>query len=390
MQGVVPPEKLEGTLAYMAPEQTGRMNMSIDYRSDFYALGVTFYELLTATLPFQYSDPLEMLHAHLATPPPDPSHVKAFVPRSLGKLVQKLMAKDPSERYQSPIGIEVDLEKCARGESEPFPLGEGEIPDHLNLSQKIYGREKEAEALLKAYERASQGAFEIVMISGYSGIGKTKLIFEVHKPMVQHKGYFVSGKFDQLERTTPYTAITQALNQLVWLLLAEPQERFDKVKDALKRALGELGQVLVDLAPDFELILGPQAPLPKVSSEGGQNRMLIAFKNFLLAIATEEHPLVLFIDDLQWIDSGSLRLLDYMAMDVELHHILFLGAFRDNEVGSLHPLRAFLKKCTFQSLALAPLTKDHFNALLKDSFKREAEPARFFPLSKKSLLSLFT
>lgn len=371
VQEVIPPEKLEGTLAYMAPEQTGRMNMNIDYRSDFYALGVTFYELLTGKLPFPYVDPMEVVHAHLATPAPDASEINPSIPKSLAKMIQKLMAKNPADRYQSAIGIQMDLERCSKCESEPFALGQGDVHDHLNLSQKLYGREKEAKVLLDTYERVGSGSVEALMVCGYSGIGKTMLINEVHRPMVKHKGYFISGKFDQLQRNTPYTAITQAFNQLAKLLMAEPEERFVKIKNALIQALGNVSQVIIDIAPDFERILGKQPPLEKLPPQETQNRMMIFFKKFLETIASQDHPLVLFIDDLQWIDSGSLRLFDYILSDSNLTHVFLLGAYRDNEVDELHPLTQFFKGKNINFLHLNPLSPIDFENLFKDSFIRD-------------------
>jgi predicted ATPase/class 3 adenylate cyclase len=382
VQDVVPPNKLEGTLAYMAPEQTGRMNMNIDYRSDFYALGVTFYEMLTGELPFLYNDPLELLHAHLANPIPDLSSGKFTIPIMLAKVVQKLMAKNPRDRYQSAIGLQADLERCQNelentGKIEAFLLGENDVFDRLNLSQKLYGREEEAKLLLAAYDRVSQGAVEGLMVCGYSGIGKTMLINEVHKPMVKQKGYFISGKFDQLQRNTPYTAITQAFNQLARLILAEPEHRFEQIKKEILNALGGVAQVIIDLAPDLELIIGAQPALEKISAQETQNRMMTFFKRFLKVIASGDHPLVLFIDDLQWVDSGSLKLLEYVLTDDELSHILLIGAYRDNEVDEIHPLRQFLNNMEAQrkaihTLSLGPLTTEHFEDLFKDSFNREA------------------
>jgi len=378
VQDIVPPNKLEGTLAYMAPEQTGRMNMNIDYRCDFYALGVTFYEMLAGELPYLYNDPLELLHAHLANAIPEVVNPLFDIPPVLKRIIQKLMSKNPSDRYQSAIGLQADLERCKKtlthaGDIEDFDLGQDDVHDRLNISQKIYGRETEAEILLNAYDRVSHGKVEALMVCGYSGIGKTMLINEVHKPMVKHKGYFINGKFDQLQRNTPYTAMTQAFNQLARLILAEPEARFEAIKNDIINALGGVAQIIIDLAPDFELIIGLQPSLEKLPPLETQNRMMIFFKRFLQAIANQEHPLVLFIDDLQWIDSGTLKLFEQIMMDDELTHVLLIGAYRDNEVEVDHPLRQLLmdihdkgKKTT--SLPLKPLTPTHFEALLKDSF----------------------
>lgn len=379
-QEIVPPENLEGTLAYMAPEQTGRMNMNIDYRSDFYALGVTFYEMLCGELPFSYDDPLELLHALLANPAPLVASTKINIPPTLGKIVQKLMEKNPKDRYQSAIGIKADLEQCQKmlkkiGKIDFFPLGQDDVLDHLNLSQKLYGRESEAKILLEAFHRASRGAVEALMISGYAGIGKSMLINEVRKPMAQHDSYFISGKFDQLQLNMPYKGITQALNELARLLLAEPDDRFEMIKNEIKETLGDVGQIILDLAPEMELILGPQEPLEELPPQETQNRMVIFFKRFLKAIANQDHPLVIFLDDLQWIDASSLKLFEYILTDKELSHILLIGAYRENEVDEHHPLIQFYKamqsnKTKISSLKLAPLTLEDFEKFFKDSFNR--------------------
>lgn len=379
MQEIVPPNKLEGTLAYMAPEQTGRMNMNIDYRSDFYSLGVTFYEMLAGHLPFSYIDPLELLHAHLAASIPELPNV----PYVIFAIIRKLMAKNPIERYQSAIGLRSDLERCLKeftesGSINNFTLGSNDVFDHLNLSQKLYGREPEAAELLAVYEEVSQGAVKALMVCGYSGIGKTMLVNEVHKPMVKHKGYFVSGKFDLLQRNTPYTAITQAFNQLARLILAEPESTFTAIKHEIEQALGGVAQVMIDLAPDLELILGPQPPLEKLAPQETQNRMIIFFKRFLKAVANQNHPLVLFIDDLQWIDTGSLKLFESLLTDNELTHVLLLGAYRDNEVDKEHVLQYFFDSITVAKgnihfLKLAPLTVQHYEDFLMDSFNRPRE-----------------
>jgi predicted ATPase/class 3 adenylate cyclase/GAF domain-containing protein len=387
-QDIVPPAKLEGTLAYMAPEQTGRMNMHIDYRADFYALGISFYEMLSGKLPYDYSDALELLHAHLANPIPTVANPELHIPTVIVEIIQKLMAKNPNDRYQSAIGLQFDLEHCLElseetGIIEPFPLGQQDIQDRLNLSQKLYGREREAQVLLKAYERISQGSVEALMVSGYSGIGKTMLINEVHKPMVQHRGYFVHGKFDQLQRDKPYTAITEAFNHLARLILAEPEPRFDTMKKSILAAMGSVGQVMIDLAPDIALVIGTQPLLEQLPPKETENRMKIFFKQFLHVVASKDHPLVIFIDDLQWVDSGSLSLLEEIIMDEEMTHLLFIGAYRENEVDANHLLKKFIqhveeKKKQIQSLSLPPLSVENFSALFQDSFHRDAAAVSAF------------
>jgi len=387
-QDIVPPGKLEGTLAYMAPEQTGRMNTHIDYRADFYALGISFYEMLSGKLPYNNSDPLELLHAHLANPIPAVHNPDREIPIQLIEIVKKLMAKNANDRYQSGIGLQLDLEKCLEmieetGQIQPFPLSEHDVLDHLNLSQKLYGRENEIQVLMQAYERISRGSVEALMVCGYSGIGKTMLINEVHKPMIQHKGYFIHGKFDQLQRDKPYTAITEALNQLARLILAEPESRFNEIKKSIESAMGSVGQVIIDLAPDIALIVGEQPPLEPLPPKETENRMKIFFKQFLHVVANKDHPLVIFIDDLQWIDSGSLSLLKEIMMDDEQTHLLIIGAYRENEVDAAHPLKNFIqhleeKKKQIQSLSLQPLSIENFTSLFEDSFHRDTAAVSAF------------
>lgn len=380
-QDIVPPSKLEGTLAYMAPEQTGRMNMNIDYRADFYALGVTFYEMLTGTLPFKHTDPLEMLHAHLANPIPDVSNPDMEIPPVIKEIITKLMAKNPGDRYQSVIGLQTDLEYCLEsleksGRIDAFPLGREDIQDRLIVSQKLYGREEETHILLKAYERVSQGGTETLMVCGFSGIGKTMLIDEVHKPMTKQKGYFIHGKFDQLLRDKPYTAITDALNQLARHILAEPEASFERLRKSITEALGSVGKIITDLAPDFELVIGPQLPLDELPPKETENRMKTYFKRFIRAVIDGDHTLVIFIDDLQWADSGSLNLLSDIMLDIEMHHLLLIGAYRDNEVDKGHPLKKMItmleEQNNIRTLPLLPLRVDDFSAMLQDSLHCDA------------------
>jgi predicted ATPase/class 3 adenylate cyclase len=381
-QDIVPPSKLEGTLAYMAPEQTGRMNMNIDYRADYYALGVTFYEMLTGTLPYKYTDPLEMLHAHIANPIPEITNLDIEIPPVIYEIIVKLMAKSPNDRYQSTVGLQSDLEHCLEllennGRIKSFPLAKHDIQDHLIISQKLYGRENEIQLLLKTYEHISQGSVEALMVYGFSGIGKTMLIDEVHKPMTKHKGYFIRGKYDQLYRDKPYTAITDALNQLARNILAEPEENFEKIKTSILNEMGGSGQIIIDLAPEFALVIGPQPPLDELPQKETEIRMKTFFKRFIHALIGGDHPFVMFIDDLQWADSGSLSLLEDMILDTEMHHLLFIGAYRDNEVDALHPLRKMIEKLearkNIRELPLPPLRVEDYSAALQDTFYRDSD-----------------
>ena len=384
-QELIPINQMEGSLPYMAPEQTGRMNRPIDYRSDYYALGVTFYELLTGNVPFISDDPLEYVHFHLAIEPKPITAVNPNVPVMLSKLVAKLMSKDAEARYQSSIGLKSDLQRCfeewkQNKEIPEFPLGEKEVFDHLTLSTKIYGREVEIGKILASFDRVQTGKRESLMIAGYSGVGKTTLVNEVQKPLAASKGYFISGKFDQLLRSTPYTAFTQAFTALVQYWLAEPESKLRAHREKLQNALGNAGQVIIDIFPQIELIIGKQ---PQIELTGpSQDLFLLNFQKFIGCIATKEEPLVIFIDDLQWIDQASLRLLDIILSSEEVESLLLIGAYRDNEVDDSHPLFKQLKKSelNIQNIKLLPLDKSNNLKFLSDSLNLNSE--QVLPLSQ--------
>ncbi len=359
------PNVLEGTLVYISPEQTGRMNRGIDYRSDFYSLGVTFYEMLTGKRPFESKDPLELVHAHIAkTPPPIP---EALVSTPLANIVVKLMAKNAEERYQSALGLKYDLEKCRieyeeTGKIEAFVLGSEDRSDRFLLPEKLYGREKEVQALLNAFERVATGKTEMMLVAGYSGIGKTAVVNEVHKPITRQKGYFIKGKFDQFNRNIPFSAFVQAFRDLMGQLLGESDAELQQWKGKILEAVGENGQVLIDVIPELERIIGAQSPVPQLEGSAAQNRFNLLFEKFIAVFTTIEHPLTLFLDDLQWVDSASLNLLKVLMGDTQRGYLLLLGAYRDHEVFPAHPLMLTLgeleKRCDPASaLALAQLLR---------------------------------
>ena len=389
-QDIVNPDKIEGTLEYIAPEQTGRMNMNIDYRADFYSLGVTFYEMATGRLPFHADDPMEYVYFHMAVAPTNPQKLNRDFPEMLSQIICKLIEKNPRRRYQSSFALKTDLETCyeqwkSSDEIESFKLGQAEVHDRLNISQKLYGRDKEVKQLLDSYDRVSEGAVELVMVKGYSGIGKTMLINEVHKSMVKHSGYFIQGKFDQLERNTPFTAITVAFNRLAQQVLAEPQEIFARIKNDLKNALGDVGQVIIDIAPSFELVIGKQQKLESLPPNETQNRLRTFFQRFLRVLSSKEKPLVLFIDDLQWVDSGTLTLFESLLKDLKLEGVLLIGAYRDNEVNQDHQLMHFLEdikknsKTKIIDFELRPLLSEDYQQLIADTL--ESDITAIKPLS---------
>ncbi len=390
-QSLQTPNVLEGTLAYISPEQTGRMNRGIDYRSDFYSLGVTFYELLTGKLPFESEDPLELVHAHMAKTPPTIPEAK--VPTPLADIVFKLMAKNAEERYQSALGLKSDLEKCRvqyqeTGKIEPFVLGEGDRSDHFLIPEKLYGREKEVQTLLDAFERVASpltplgkgGGAEMILVAGFSGIGKTAVVNEVHKPITRQKGYFIKGKFDQFNRNIPFSAFVQAFRDLMGQLLGETDAQLQQWKRKILKAVGENGQVLIEVIPELERIIGEQPSVPELEGSAAQNRFNLLFEKFIAVFTTIEHPLTLFLDDLQWADSASLNLLQVLMGDSQTGYLLLLGAYRDNEVFPAHPLMLTLaelekQNAVISTITLAPLSVEHINQLVAETLSCSVELA---------------
>ncbi|MGD1806029.1 AAA family ATPase, partial [Dapis sp. BLCC M126] len=382
-QSLQTPNVLEGTLGYLSPEQTGRMNRGIDYRSDFYSLGVTFYELLTGKLPFESEDPLELVHAHIAKTPPSIPDV--LVPKALSNIFFKLMAKNAEERYQSALGLKYDLEKCRveyleTGKIEPFGLGERDLCDRFLIPEKLYGREIEVQRLLDAFERVAEGQTEMMLVAGFSGIGKTAVVNEVHKPITRQKGYFIKGKFDQFNRNIPFSAFVIAFRSLMGQLLGESDTQLQKWKQKILEAVGENGQVLIEVIPELQHIIGQQPPVPELEGTAAQNRFNLLFEKFIAVFTTIEHPLTLFLDDLQWADSASLNLLKVLMGGTRTGYLLLLGAYRDNEVFPAHPLMLCLgelekQQTTISTITLAPLSVDRVNQLVAETLSCMVELA---------------
>ena len=376
-QAPEPPEVIAGDLAYMAPEQTGRMNRSIDSRSDLYALGVTFYRMLTACLPFRAADPMEWVHCHIARTPVSPAERLPGVPRVLSEIVMKLLAKTAEDRYQTAAGLEHDLERSLAeweltGRIEPFALGEGDRSDRLLIPEKLYGREGEVATLLAAFDRVVEsGVPELVLVSGYSGIGKSSVVSELHKALVPPRGLFASGKFDQLKRDIPYSTLVQAFQSLVRPLLSKSDAELARWREAIVEALGPNGRLMTDLIPELNLIVGEQPPVPELEPQQAQRRFQFVFRHFIGVFARPEHPLALFLDDLQWLDAATLDLLDDLLSQADVRRLLLVGAYRDNEVDAHHPLAR--KLSTIQNagakvskIELGPLDQEHVARLIAD------------------------
>ncbi|MBD2296222.1 AAA family ATPase [Anabaena sphaerica FACHB-251] len=371
------PNVLEGTLPYMSPEQTGRMNRGIDYRTDFYSLGVTFYELLTGQLPFISNNPLELVHCHLAKTPDNPRELNPLIPEIVADMIMKLIAKTPEERYQTARGIRHDLEICqqmllSQVEICNFDLGQGDIADRFLISDKIYGREIEALTLLNAFDRISNGNKELMLVAGLSGIGKTAVINEIHKPIIRQKGYFISGKYDQFQRNIPFSALLKALHSLLQQLLTESTDQLQEWKSKILSALADKGQVIIDVIPELENIIGKQPSVPELTGSAAQNRFNLLFGKFIQIFATKEHPLVIFLDDLQWADAASLKLIQLLISGIDTQYLLLIGAYRDNEVYAGHPLMITLDNIRkadviINQINLQPLDKSNLNRLIADT-----------------------
>ncbi|HEY9620028.1 MAG TPA: diguanylate cyclase [Crinalium sp.] len=385
-QEIKSPNILEGSLAYLSPEQTGRMNRGIDYRSDFYSLGVTLYELLTGRLPFQVSDPIEFVHCHIAKYPPPICQLNPDVPEALEAIATKLMAKNAENRYQSALGLKHDLDRCGQqmirtGTVTTFELGLRDISDRFLIPEKLYGREAEVQTLLDAFEQAASGASELVLVTGFSGIGKTAVVNEVHKPIMLRRGYFISGKFDQLTHNVPFSAFVQAFRDLMGQLLSESDVDLQRWSTKILSVLGDNSQVLVDVIPELVGIIGQPPPAPELSGKAVQHRFNLLFQHFIQIFATPEHPLVIFLDDLQWADSASLKLLQLLIREGHCGYLLLIGAYRDNEVSPVHPLRLTLKELVeagvaLNTITLAPLKQNHVNQLVADTLHCVSELAQ--------------
>ncbi|ARU57937.1 protein kinase/AAA ATPase/GAF sensor-containing signal transduction histidine kinase [Oleiphilus messinensis] len=381
---LAPPEQLEGMLDYISPEQTGRMNRALDYRTDFYTLGVTLYQLLTGKLPFRAEDALGLIYAHLAVQQRPVHHIRPDIPESLSAIIDKLLAKNAEDRYQSAQGLKFDLEQCQSlplsSAGGTFKLAQRDISDRFQIPQTLYGRETEIQGLLNLYQKILAGQPQLLTVAGYSGIGKSALVHEIHKPVAAHQGIYISGKFDQFQRNTPYSALKSALQGWFTQVLQRPKEKLDELRGLVLRETGAMARVLIDFMGEFKLLLGDLPALPDLGPKETQIRFHRVFRAFIAAVTTSQ-PWVLFVDDLQWADRGTLNLIPELLLIPQARLLLIL-AYRDNEVDMVHPLNRMLVsvqrdakgiagQCT--ELRLQPLSLGQIRTLLANTLHQSTD-----------------
>ncbi len=378
---VTNPNVLEGTLPFISPEQTGRINRSIDYRSDYYSLGISFYQILTQKLPFESTDPLEVIHLHMAMKPISPDQVNKEIPPALSKIILKLLEKNAEDRYQSGISLRNDLKKCLENIENgntniDFEIASFDRSSRFEISQKLYGRDVEIKALLDKFsEINNNGSTEIIMVSGSSGIGKSILVHEIYKPITEKRGYFISGKFDQMGKNVPYAPVIQAIKEFTKIILTENKDQLQKWKEKILKAVGSHGQVLINIIPQIELIIGSQLPDEELPPTQSQNRLNLIFQNFIKILSSKDAPLVIFFDDLQWTDSATLNMIEILISDSEIKYLYLIGAYRENEVYIGHPLMIKLEEITknyakeISTIHLTAIKENDILSMLCDSLR---------------------
>lgn len=370
---------LEGTLHYISPEQTGRINRGIDSRSDLYSLGVTFYEIFTKKLPFTNEDKLDLIHSHIAVIPEPPSSLNSEIPAIISEIIMKLLAKEPEDRYKTAKGLKSDLERCLTSASISidslknlhFTPGETDFSDKFSIPQKLYGRENELNILSSAIAGINKNKDRLILVSGNPGTGKSALLHEIKKPVAGRKGYFLPGKFDQFQRNIPYYAIREVFESFITQILLEPTDKLNLWKETLKNAVGLNGGILKEIIPRIELIIGESSPV-KVDLKEAENRFYLVLKSFIKAILKDGRPICILIDDLQWADSASLVLIKNLAKEEDFKNLLVLGTYRDNEIISSPQLSIFLDEIEKESIShlkihILDLEKKDLESLLNES-----------------------
>ncbi len=388
-QDITLAKRIVGSLPYMSPEQTGRMNRDIDYRTDYYSLGISFYQLLTGRLPFTADDPLEWVHCHISRQAIPADKINRAIPKVLAGVIAKLISKNAEDRYQSSYGIAADLEKCRdeinKGfQDVDFELAKADVSRTFQIPQQLYGRQKELERLELHFDNASRGSVEFCLVSGYSGVGKSVLVHELGRSVVKKRGYLIQGKFEQFKQNIAYVAFANAFRNLIYSLLGESRTSLVTWSEEISRALGNNAQLILDLIPELELIIGKQPPLQELTPAEAQIRFLMLLQNFVKVFAKANHPLVIFMDDLQWSDVPTLNLIQRLVTTQELGHLLIIGAYRDNAVDETHPLSLTLgeiqNKRIVENLHLEPLSLEAVNQITMDTLRCNEQQAR--PLSR--------
>ena len=379
------PSVIKRVLPYMAPEQTGRMNCGMDRRADLYAAGVIFYELLTGAVPFPSDDPMEIIHAHIARQPVPPSEKNPAIPEAVSHIVMKLLAKNMGDRYQRGYGAISDLMECTRqwqtkGEIQPFTLGRHDVAASMEVPETILGREKEVDLLAAAFDRAARGGNALFLVAGPPGVGKTALINEIQKFVLARRAWFISGKAEPYKGDIPYYPFIQAFTELARQVLCEPDSRICVWKKSILQALGVNSRIITDLVTLFETIIGPQPEIPPIGPGLAHHRINYVFKEFIKVFATPDHPMVLFVDDLQWTDAASLSLIRLLSTAPEIHHLLIIGAYRDNEVNDGHPLMQIMRNAeknsaTVNRMTLPPLPVETVHQLITTMLRCDASAA---------------
>ena len=377
------PAKIEGSLAFISPEQTGRINRPIDHRSDYYSLGMTFYQLLMGTTPFQSADPMQWIHWHIAQEAEPLSILNPMIPRTVSDIVMKLLSKTADLRYASLSGLIHDLKRCwkqlqEKGTIGQFEVSSKDISSKLQIPKKLYGRNEDLAQLMAAFDQIVDGGKVMLSVLGPSGIGKSCFVRELSKPLLAKRGFFIEGKFDQLDRSTPYSCFISAIRDLIAQILGLDDARIAKWRSTILEALGQNGKLITDVIPELEPIIGPQPEVQTSSAAETKNRFIITFQRFVRAFCSTEHPLVMFLDDLQWADLASLQLIQQLMLDSAIGHILLITCYRNNEVNSLHPVSMLINELVQQNIdvtkiEIQPLSLEHIKMFLSDTFQCDTE-----------------